>query len=355
MDILSNLIELLKRRSRVAVPGLGTFDKHRIPGRYDAGNHTFVSPSLQFTFDHSVAEDDDLSSYVAEYHEIAGETAEFYVSKFVKDILEKLKGGDSVKMHELGSLHVVEDKIVLSPSEDSGKHFFGLPSIGDGTTKPSAEKSDEHELTVVDPPTHSLIETPEQFWNFKTETETVVAPEPATEEHHSKNNPGFKLLAIMAAVVAVVAATYLLFGDQILSVAGKAGQKRDKADSKKAAPASIPHRPDSLKSTVAIASSGDSLKKDSVISAQIEMRSDTTWEVIGASVINQKEADRFIAQMKKIGIAAKVIPTAPGKRRIKISVATFGDEQSARAGRKELVLKLKNPELYIHQNRQTHK
>lgn len=113
----------------------------------------------------------------------------------------------------------------------------------------------------------------------------------------------------------------------------------------------------------------DSLKKDSLaVNTAKPVASTTasnpsvapttgpvTWEVIGASVINQKEADRFIAQMKAIGITAKVIPTMPGKRRLKISIATFKDEESAKEGRKLLVTKLKDPGIYIHQNKNTHK
>jgi hypothetical protein len=97
------------------------------------------------------------------------------------------------------------------------------------------------------------------------------------------------------------------------------------------------------------------VQNDTLTSVAGMPQTETTWEVIGASVLNQNEADRFIAQMKRVGIQAKTIPTAPGKRRIKISVATFADEESARIGRKELAIKLKNPEIYIHQNKHTHK
>lgn len=113
----------------------------------------------------------------------------------------------------------------------------------------------------------------------------------------------------------------------------------------------------------------DSLKKDSLAVATAKpavarpvtatsvapIEGPITWEVIGASVINQKEADRFIAQMKAIGVTAKVIPTMPGKRRLKISIATFKDEESAKEGRKLLVTKLKDPGIYIYQNKNTHK
>jgi hypothetical protein len=114
-----------------------------------------------------------------------------------------------------------------------------------------------------------------------------------------------------------------------------------KADSILRTAQTAPVNPDSLKETAA------------VINPALSIDTATTWEVIGASVINQKEADWFIAQMKAIGVTAKVIPKIPGKRRIKISIATFQDEASARKGRKELVLKLKNPELYIYQNKHT--
>lgn len=112
-----------------------------------------------------------------------------------------------------------------------------------------------------------------------------------------------------------------------------------------------------MRAAQVITAASDSLKDTSAVAEKPISQTDSlnTWEVIGASVINQKEANKFIAQMKNIGITAKVIPTVPGKRRIKISVGTFYDEVSARAGRKELVIKLKNPELYIHQNKHTHK
>lgn len=101
----------------------------------------------------------------------------------------------------------------------------------------------------------------------------------------------------------------------------------------------------------------DTLNQAAVAAPPVQTDTITTWEVIGASVINQKEVDQVLADMKKGGINAKVMPTMPGKRRIKISIATFYDETSAREGRRKLALKLKNPDLYIYQNKhkQTHK
>lgn len=74
----------------------------------------------------------------------------------------------------------------------------------------------------------------------------------------------------------------------------------------------------------------------------------TTFEVIGSSLSSQKEADRFLAQMKKLGINAKAFP---GKKVIRISVATFKDDKSARAAIPALKEKLGINGLYVYTNK----
>jgi hypothetical protein len=75
-----------------------------------------------------------------------------------------------------------------------------------------------------------------------------------------------------------------------------------------------------------------------------------TYEVIGASVLNEKEASWFIETMKKNGIRAKVVHSIPGKR-LKLSIATLKDEQTAKAERDRLGEKLKIKGLYIYKNK----
>jgi hypothetical protein len=76
----------------------------------------------------------------------------------------------------------------------------------------------------------------------------------------------------------------------------------------------------------------------------------TSYEVIGASVLNEKEANWFIQTMKKNGIKAKVVHNIPGKR-LKLSIATLKDEKSAKATRDRLSEKLKIKGLYIYKNK----
>ncbi|WP_316822881.1 hypothetical protein [Pedobacter gandavensis] len=115
-----------------------------------------------------------------------------------------------------------------------------------------------------------------------------------------------------------------------------------------------------------ISTINDNLEKDSIVSsATTALTNDSktaqanapapqtgiTYEVIGASVANQKEADRFIAQMTTIGLTAKAIPPLPGKKKIKISIATFNDYNSADAQIPALQKKLGIKDLYIHTNK----
>lgn len=73
----------------------------------------------------------------------------------------------------------------------------------------------------------------------------------------------------------------------------------------------------------------------------------TTFEIIGASVINQKEADNFIATMKTKGIPAKIVEKKPGNR-IKISIASFNTDEAARKERTNLEKELNIKGLYIY-------
>jgi nucleoid DNA-binding protein len=76
----------------------------------------------------------------------------------------------------------------------------------------------------------------------------------------------------------------------------------------------------------------------------------TTFEIIGASVLNQKEANWFITQMRRNGVTAKVVRNIPGKR-LKMSIATLKDEQSAKAERDRLEKKLAIKGIYIYRNK----
>lgn len=77
----------------------------------------------------------------------------------------------------------------------------------------------------------------------------------------------------------------------------------------------------------------------------------TTYEVIGSSVTSQKEAERFIANMKALGITAKAIPPTNGRKIIKLSIGSFKDYNTAHQERPKLEKKLGIKDTYIHTNK----
>ncbi|WP_214229225.1 hypothetical protein [Pedobacter sp. B4-66] len=237
-------------------------------------------------------------------------------------------------------------------------------------------------LDVVEETIIPKVATP-PFFNTPSPLDKQIIESIGVEEQNQGLPLYVKIIIAFAILLAVGVATYLIKPELFNSVLNKSetiqadtlqeNVLRDNSD--------LIKNNDKLKTdSITLADSlrlsnekaiqtADSLKKDSLAAVTAKpsvaptvtattvapIEGPITWEVIGASVINQKEADRFIAQMKAIGITAKVIPTMPGKRRLKISIATFKDEESAKEGRKLLVTKLKDPGIYIYQNKNTHK
>ncbi|TKC03844.1 HU domain-containing protein [Pedobacter frigoris] len=106
---------------------------------------------------------------------------------------------------------------------------------------------------------------------------------------------------------------------------------------------------DSLKKII---SPTDTLKDSvKVISAPIDTA--ISYEIIAASLLNKKEADRFLQDMKRKGIPAKVA-NMPGKR-VKISIGTFTDEVAAKNELERLKETTKIPGIYIYPIKHTHK
>jgi len=241
------------------------------------------------------------------------------------------------------------------------------------TTEGLTDSSDLTEEEV----TPKTVNTP--FFNTPSPLDTRIA-EPIVAEEESQGLPFYlKTIIAFAIIVMVGLAAYFIKPELFNGVLNKSEntvQDNSLPDNSDAIQNNDKIRTDSIAQADSLRISNekaiqtaDSIKKDSVATTSTTKPATktiapvtaatgpetVTWEVIGASVINQKEADKFIAQMKAIGITAKIIPTMPGKRRLKISIATFKDEESAKEGRKLLVTKLKDPGIYIHQNKHTHK
>lgn len=226
-------------------------------------------------------------------------------------------------------------------------------------TAENLEEDPAEDTAILENEVPAAEATTDHYWNFDKDhnfdqIESASVPDEAETEHKPATPAYIKVIIAGAVLLAIGVAVYFVKPELFKGEAGKEQTKGPVANASQLKIDSAAKADSILRAAQTPVVNPDSLK-DNAVTTNPALGTDTatTWEVIGASVINQKEADWFITQMKAIGITAKVIPKVPGKRRIKISVATFQDEASAMKGRKELVRKLKNPELYIYQNKHT--
>ena len=231
--------------------------------------------------------------------------------------------------------------------------------------------------------TLSAAEQEEVIWNLK-EPELVkekpvnyytlpdVPPDAEVEKSMSAT---VKVLIVTAVVLAAVTAVYFLRPDLFDGLIGKTPQQtqtqvipvtKDTA-SVKVDSAAINGSTDSSASAASVTTpQAASVKDTGMVKTTAPIKNTAnpttaiptnstnviTYEIIGASVLNQKEADYFIYQMKKSGIHAKALPKEPGKKRLKMSLATFKDRASAEPELKRLAEKLKIEGIYIYPNKQ---
>jgi hypothetical protein len=177
-------------------------------------------------------------------------------------------------------------------------------------------------------------------------------------EEDSKGMPLFlKIIMGLLILVIMMAIAYYVKPEWFSAITGNTTQTV-KADTL-IAPAHV------ITTTDSVATTDSTLKEDTLnqtpavkkdtqaVIPVVKPTADTAvvYEIIGASMHDQKEADGFIAQMKKSGITAKVVTNMAG-RRLKMSIATLKDEESAKREMERLSKKLKIPGIYIYRNKQ---
>ncbi|WP_152620338.1 HU domain-containing protein [Pedobacter lusitanus] len=220
----------------------------------------------------------------------------------------------------------------------------------------------------------TVPEQEEVIWNIKDNTKTtepapfynkneeVYTPEEEEEEKPRSTPLYLKIILGLLILIIMMIVAYIVKPDWFNGLLENSPFNTPKTEQPVKQPIQVRYKPDStatadtLKKPVPAATTPASTpanKKDSVIKQTVVKSSDTTvtYEIIGASMHDQKEADKFIELMKKSGINAKVVTNMSG-RRLKMSIATLKDEESAKLELERLAKKLKIPGIYIYKNKQ---
>ncbi|MCX2479941.1 hypothetical protein OQY15_12645 [Pedobacter sp. MC2016-15] len=175
---------------------------------------------------------------------------------------------------------------------------------------------------------------------------------PAQAEEQKTMPAYLKILISIGILALMMGIVYQIKPDVFNGLTGKAPAKKLSTSAAKPGLSAVPNE-DTL-TTDSIQKNGASLSPaDTLINTLPATPVDTAtvYEIIGASMHDQKEADNFIALMKKSGIDAKVVTNMSG-RRLKMSIATLKDEKSAKEELDRLSKKLKIPGIYIYRNKQ---
>jgi hypothetical protein len=184
----------------------------------------------------------------------------------------------------------------------------------------------------------------------------AAEPEPIDvfmpEEEIRSTSVIIKILMVIVVLLIALTVAYFLKPDWFSAITGNSSIVVPKTTAiQKTTPAVIADSTVINDTTVVSGLAADTSQTATAATSLAPKDSVITYEVIGASMHDQKEADNFIALMKRSGITAKVVTNMAGKR-LKMSIATLKDEASAKQEAARLTEKLKIPGIYIYRNKQ---
>ncbi|MDR6783503.1 hypothetical protein ABIE26_000009 [Pedobacter africanus] len=206
-----------------------------------------------------------------------------------------------------------------------------------------------------------VIETPEGL----TEEEPAPAATPSsftldyTEENKTGMPAYLKVIIALLIVAAIAGITYAL-KPELFTGATVVKEDTPDQDIVQTIKQNDQHKIDSIAQADSIRKSNEKAilaadsAKDSITAAKpVERPSGNiiSYDIIAASLLNKKEADRFLADMKQRGIPA-TIAKMPG-RRVKISIGSFADIETANKQLEILKKTTKIPGIYVTPIRHT--
>jgi len=209
-------------------------------------------------------------------------------------------------------------------------------------------------------------EKEEVIWNInQTENKNITAADPLLntpfnydlpQEEESRKTPLYlSLLMALLILMVLMAIAYFVKPEWFNGIKGTAPvTSEQKIQPAVTVPADTITESTRIADSVNASLTPATVSKDSLAKSALPVKpadTATVYEIIGASMHDQKEADAFIAQMKKSGITAKVVTNMSGKR-LKMSIATLKDQESANLELDRLAKKLKIEGIYIYRNKQ---
>lgn len=332
MDIALYISDLLQKHDEISVSGLGTFSTKYGGAKFDDQMEAFIPPGKRIEYSPDSQPDSRLAEYISELRHISIESSKHFIERFAEEIQNRLNSGQAAELAGIGTLHKTDAGIsfLTSPASRKDHSSFGLQPV--------------RELK------RSTISAPN--WDPVILNELPAAEQEDEESDAPIKRRKFPVLLIILILLASGAAALYFFTPNTVNYFTKAPVR------KTVVPAA---KPKTLTDSVTVA--------DSIIQSldqqgfEVEKPRDTitisteakpasaptiTFEVIGASLNSQKDADHLVKNFRSKGLDARIILAKDKKRNnILISLASFNTKDAAGA---ELI-RIKNdiePGAYIY-------
>lgn len=322
MDIGFYIADLLRNQDEVGLPGLGTFTKVRVPALYDRKSNSFTPPGYHITFNNTSASYNSLAEYISIHKNLSQSSAEYFVNKFTSSLVDLLQTSGFAEIKPLGIIRQQDETFTFEAADNIGiaGRFYGL--------KPVTERKEgfsSHEAEILN---KEIVAE---------QKEEVLEDELTLEE--SKGNVLKTVIIGSILLLFIIAGLLYAFNPAVKNLARELFSPAASNESLGARDTINSNMPVVIAdSTIAetTAVSGDSSTADSSALTQKSINTvpdslieiQPAYEIIGAGFTKKSEAENYIKQLAAKGIPARIAEKIPG-RLIKVSLGSFGDEQSA--------------------------
>jgi cell division protein FtsN len=349
MDVGYFISELLAQHGDVSVPGLGYFARTRVNGHYNDGEGKLYPPGYSVEFNPQSIEDDTLAQYIVDKKNISLASSKYFTEKFVNNIKLQAQAAEAA-LGNLGWFYTQGEHLYFKPNTalDTDPDFFGyqplsLHKIG---AAPVA-------ITATIPPVEEKTVTPVTIPQKQDQTngnqyQTDEEHEAYLVESAHKKKRNSTIVFVLLAILLTALVVYLVdrYDPSVFNLEAPKpkvtktepvinARVEQPADTNAAAKetANTNYKPDSVKAA-AVKPPTDSVAKTPV--GENNIITGTRYEVMGGSFKDLKEANKAIANYKKLGVEARIVEDAPG-RRVKVTLGTFKTRAESEAARKELL------------------
>ena len=344
MDLAVYISELLGQQGEVNVPGMGNFAQIRVNGYFNEQEKKFYPPSHEVSFKPQSTDSDELAVYIAGKKNISLASSKYFIDKYVITTKQDAETKE-VEVEGLGYLY--KNGAMLAFKADSKKvndpEFFGLPPVKipqPGDRPEPVYTPPVKEEVKVEPVVQEEIPVKEVQQEIVQDVPTVIEDQEEYEEEYVEEEPRRRvntaIILLMFIIIVILGLTGLYIYKP--SIIEQFINKIHKEEAVKA-PVVVPlAKKDSVVKTAAVS---DSAAKTTatlatttppVTQASVIDSTKSRFEIMAGSFRTQKAADLSIKAYKSLGIDAKVVTDAPG-RRIHLSIGTFATRQEAEAAR----------------------